>query len=259
MTGLAVLLVAALLGGCSTLRATPPVTPLPSDAAWSWNDVLGRRVDEEGRVDFRGIAADRGPLEMVVARVGLSAPGNDPAAFPTRADALAFHINAYNALAMYNVVRSDIPERLNLLDRVEFFKLTSLVVGGQAISLYDYENDVIRPLGEERVHFALNCMVVSCPRLPRGPFTAANLDGELDDATRLFLAEPRNVQVDDAGRVVRLSAIFDFYTADFLKRAPSLVAWVNRYRAEPIPADYRVEFLPYDWTINAQPHGRQGG
>ena len=253
MTGMVVLLVAALLGGCSTLRATPPVTPLASDAAWSWNDVLGRRVDEGGRVDFRGIAADRGPLEMVVARIGLSAPGNDPAAFPTRADALAFHVNAYNALAMYNVVRSGIPERLNLLDRVEFFKLTSVVVGGQAISLYDYENDVIRPLGEERVHFALNCMSVSCPRLPRGPFTAANLDGELDDATRLFLAEPRNVQVDDAGRVVRLSAIFDFYEADFLKRAPSLVAWVNRYRAEPIPADYRVEFLPYDWTINAQP------
>ncbi len=255
MTGLVAVLLAALLGGCSTLRATPPVTPLPSDAAWSWNDVLGRRVDEGGRVDFRGIAADRGPLEMVVARIGLSAPNNDPAAFPTRADALAFHINAYNALAMYNVIRSGIPERLNLLDRVEFFKLTRLVVGGQAISLYDYETDVIRPFGDERMHFALNCMSVSCPRLPRGPFTAANLDGELDAATRFFLAEPRNVQVDPARRVVRLSAIFEFYAEDFLKHAPSLVAWVNRHRAEPIPADYRVEFLPYDWTVNTQPRG----
>ena len=255
MMGLVALLVAALLGGCSTLRATPPVTPLPSDAAWSWNDVLARRVDEGGRVDFRRIAADRGPLEIVVARIGASAPNNDPAAFPTRADALAFHINAYNALAMYNVIRSGIPERLGLLDRVEFFKLTSLIVGGREISLYDYENDVIRPLGEERVHFALNCMSVSCPRLPRRPFTAANLDGELDEATRFFLSEPRNVQVDRERRVVRLSAIFDFYAADFLQRAPSLIAWVNRYRAEPIPANYRVEFLPYDWTINAQPRG----
>ena len=33
MMGLVALLVAALLGGCSTLRATPPVTPLPSDAS----------------------------------------------------------------------------------------------------------------------------------------------------------------------------------------------------------------------------------
>lgn len=115
---------------------------------------------------------------------------------------------------------------------------------------------MIRPLGEERVHLALNCMAVSCPRLPRGPFTAANLDGELGAATRLFLSEPRNLQVDPERQVVRLSAIFEFYTVDFLKRSPSLIAWVNRYRAEPIPSDYRVEFLPYDWTINAQPRGR---
>ena len=39
------------------------------------------------------------------------------------------------------------------------------------MSLYTLENDVIRPLGDERVHFALNCMVVSCPRLPRVAFT----------------------------------------------------------------------------------------
>ena len=102
-------------------------------------------------------------------------------------------------------------------------------------------------------------MSVSCPRLPRRPFTAANLDRELDEATRLFLSEPRNVQVDPARRVVRLSAIFEFYAADFLRRAPSLIAWVNRYRAEPIPADYRVEFLPYDWTVNAQPREPEGG
>ena len=48
-------------------------------------------------------------------------------------------------------------------------------VGGKTISLYKLENDVIRPLGEERVHFALNCMVVSCPRLPRAAFSAAAL------------------------------------------------------------------------------------
>ena len=214
---------------------------------------LGRRVDEQGRVDFRGIAADRGPLEIVVAGIARTAPNNAPGDFPTRGDVLAFHINAYNALAMYNVVRSGIPERLSLLERVDFYKLTRFVVGGRAISLYDYENDVIRPLGEERVHFALNCMARSCPRLPRGPFTGETLDGELDAATRVFLAEPRNVQLDPARRVLRLSSIFRFYAEDFLKRAPSLTAWINRYRTEPIPGDYRVEFTEYDWTINAQP------
>jgi hypothetical protein len=78
-------------------------------------------------------------------------------------------------------------------------------------------------------------MVVGCPRLPRAAFSADALDRELDAAAQLFIEEDRNVSVDPARHEVWLSAIFDFYTRDFLNRAPSLIAYVNRYRAEPIP------------------------
>ena len=85
------------------------------------------------------------------------------------------------------------------------------------------------------------------------PYTSRALMPCFDAAAREFFADPRHVQVDNAARVVRLSSILDFYPKDFLRRAPSLVAYVNRYRSSPVPADYRVAFLPYDWTINAQP------
>ena len=75
----------------------------------------------------------------------------------------------------------------------------------------------------------------------------------LERETRFFFAEPRNLQVDSALKVVRMSEILSFYPEDFLAKAPSLVAYVNRYRDAPMPADYRVEFIPYDWTINRQP------
>ena len=51
---------------------------------------------------------------------------------------------------------------------------------------------------------------------------------------------------------MELSAILDWYREDFLAVAPSLVAWLNRYRDEPVPEDYEVGFLPYDWTLNAR-------
>jgi hypothetical protein len=41
-------------------------------------------------------------------------------------------------------------------------------------------------------------------------------------------------------------------TENFLAQSPSLIAYINRYRGEPVPLDYRVEFFEYDWTINAQ-------
>ena len=116
-------------------------------------------------------------------------------------------------------------------DRIRFFYLTGLDVGGKPISLYALENHVIRPLGEPRVHFALNCMVRSCPRLPREPFDAARLDAQLDREARRFLNEERNVQVDPAARTVRLSSILKWYEADFLAAQPSLIAYVNQYRA----------------------------
>jgi hypothetical protein len=107
-------------------------------------------------------------------------------------------------------------------------------------------------MGDPRVHFALNCMSVSCPRLPRAGLTGNGLDQELDAAAREFVGEDRNVHVDRAARTVTLSGIFDFYTSDFLAKAPSLIAYVNRYRTDPVPTGYRVVFADYDWAINSQ-------
>lgn len=238
------------LTGCTTTLPVPLAATGDPDAAWA--RVLAQRVDAAGRVDFAGLAADPADLRSWVAAIARTAPNNAPAAFPSPADVLAFHINAYNGLAMYAVLAAGIPERLSLADRVRFFKLTRVVIGAVPISLYDYENDIIRPLGEPRVHFALNCMVVSCPRLPRRPFTAAGLDAELEAATREFFDDPRHVMLDAAARRVRVSAILDFYPADFLAKAPSLLAYANRYRTMPVPEDFTFGFLDYDWTINRQ-------
>ena len=93
-------------------------------------------------------------------------------------------------------------------------------------------------------------MVVGCPRLPRSAFTADMLDRQLDLAAQTFVGEARNVSVDPSRREVELSAIFEFYTKDFLDAAPTLIDYVNRYRIEKIPADIKVRFFDYDWTVN---------
>jgi uncharacterized protein DUF547 len=221
-------------------------------AEWesAWTAVLARHVDDAGRVDFSALARDHADLDRVVAFVAAVDPVSQPQRFPDRGSVLAFYINAYNALAMHGIVQAGVPESLGGLTKVAFFYFRTFDVGGKAISLYKLENDVIRPLGEERVHFALNCMVVSCPRLPRAAFRAEALEPELDAAARAFVAEVRNVSVDPVRREVWLSAIFDFYTSDFFDHAPTLVAYVNRYRSEAIPADFRVRFFDYDWTVN---------
>lgn len=233
-------------------HAEPQGTESSSVTEWeaAWTRVLQRYVDEAGRIDFPGVAANRTDLDRVMAFIAGVDPSARSGLFPSLQSKLAYYINAYNAMAMDGVIDAGVPVRFGLIGRIRFFYLRTFTVGGRSISLYDLENHVIRPLGDPRVHFALNCMVVSCPRLQRTAFTARNLDRELDDVARAFVAEDRNVHVDAGQRVVHLSAIFDFYTDDFLARAPSLIAFINRYRTQPIPKDYTVRFLDYDWTIN---------
>ena len=249
----AVLLLTAL-AGCAvnvsapkTASAAEPASAGAAEKAWA--RVLSKYVDEKGRIDFVGLSRDRADLDAYVAWIGRVSPVNTPAAFPSKESKLAYYINAYNALAMYNVIESGMPKDLNAA-KVKFFYRNKLELGGQKMSLYDLENKIVRPMGDPRIHFALNCMVRGCPRLPREPFRADQLDAELEATAQYFLNEERNVKVDADKQTVRFSQILQFYTEDFAKKAPSLIAYVNKYREAKIPDSYRVEFIPYDWTLN---------
>lgn len=222
--------------------------------AWleAWEAVLRQRVDAEGRVDFAGIAAAPGALTDLVRWVGAHGPRMRPELFASPAQVLAYHCNSYNAIAMWRVVQAGIPERFHVLARYQFFLNSAVAVDGGFTTLKQYEDEVIRPLGEERIHFALNCMVRGCPRLPREAFRAERLEAQFGAVTREFCDSPYHIR--PAAGVVEVSEIFRFYTNYFVPvKAPSLLAYVNLHRREKLPADLRLGFFAYDWTINRQP------
>ena len=244
-------LVVVMSAGCSTLVPAPTVPVPTTEAAHAaWGRVLAGFVNARGEVAFDALARERSDLDRYV-RFVADTPLDDLQDGPER---LAHMINAYNALAMFNVLQSGIPATHAGLNKVSFFLLRKLDVGGQAMSLYSFENDIIRPYtrarADPRVHFALNCAAVSCPVLPRMPFTAAALDAELERESRAFFARLENFRVDTASRTVWLSEILNFYPEDFVPRpAESLIAYANRYAPQAAPLDFAVRFTPYDWTI----------
>jgi len=127
-------LLQALLAGCSVLVPTPDVAPPPTaqSALAAWARVLARHVDAAGEVDFAALAADRADLDRYVrhvAQVPLESVPDGPAR-------LAHMINAYNALSMYNVLDSGIPATHAGWAKVRFFVLRQFDIGGRALSLY---------------------------------------------------------------------------------------------------------------------------
>src|SRR6266567_3254461 len=173
-------------------RVAPPAMPAPDapTAQKAWANHLSRFVDEKGRMDFRGMAQSPSDLETYLAR----AAEIGPESFSTREAKLAFCINTYNAVAMYDIIKSNFPPDLDKV-KVTFFYKNRFEIGGRYTSLYDVENKVIRPMGDPRVHVALNCMARGCPRLPREPFRADMLDAELQASAQYFFNEARNVEL----------------------------------------------------------------
>ncbi|MZG53739.1 MAG: DUF547 domain-containing protein [Nitrospinae bacterium] len=243
------------LSGCAT-KVSPPGLIFSSENAdfngqASWEKVLKKYVNKEGKVAFKKLASDYSDLLFYLDHIAKY----DPDKSQGREQKLAFYINSYNALAMYGVIFHKIPKDFNrFIDRARFFKFTEFNISGRQISLYDYENKIIRPAGDPRVHFALNCMVVDCPRLPDKPFIPEKIDSQLNDAAVEFLNDPKKVFVDPLEKEVTVSEILKFYEEDFVnpKQAGSVLEYINRFRKEKIPSSYKVRFFNYDWTVNGQ-------
>ena len=248
-----------LLGGCTTVVQVPDdahatLVTLP-EAEAGYARVLDRHVNDRGEVAFEALRDDRSnlsglpALERYVRAIGRTPldgfSGNDAR--------LAHMINGYNALSMYNVIASGIPETHAGLAKVRFFVTRQFLIAGKPLSLYAFENDIIRKLDEPRVHFALNCSAVSCPVLPRKMFTTQGLNEALDRETRAFFERPENLRVDDASRTIFFNEILSFYTQDFAPRhALTLIEYAARYASRDLPRHYAIAFTPYDWTIANQ-------
>ena len=274
------LFVCALLAvapACTTIQpqGAPEIAALPRVFSHeAFDAVLQRHVDTDGRVDYPALLADREPLDRYYASLGASSPDSHPELFADDAARLAYWINAYNASVLVAVLTHypidsvrDIrpPFPVFFLPKLAgFFLLQRITLGGNRTSFYALENSVVRKrFAEPRIHFALNCASVSCPRLPRSAFTGPGLEAELEREARRFVAERRNVDIDLENRRIALSSIFDWYNEDFLKipragEKPTLLNYLEpllapeKATALRACADCKVVFAPYDWSLNTQ-------
>ncbi|HVE15016.1 MAG TPA: DUF547 domain-containing protein [Elusimicrobiota bacterium] len=241
---------ALVMAGCARTMVVPPTSvSKPTSAPESWSRVLSRRVDARGRIDFAGLYADSADLDTFLGWVARVSPASQPGLFPTRADRLAYYLNAYNAWALKAAVSSGtLPE-----ERMEFFLLLRATVGGRAISLRSLKKSEIDPLGEPRTVFALSDGTIGAPRPFSEPFEGPKLEEQLRAAERSFLNDERLVRYDADGGVVRVAARLRERRRELLGKGGDWLALLNAFRDKPIPPGTRVEFLPDDADLNRQP------
>jgi hypothetical protein len=224
-----------------------------------WARVLERhteRVDAKvgTRVDYAALRSDADWRALTAALERF-----DPTTLASRRDRIAFWIDAYNVLAIRIVLEHWPVESIR--DIGSFFrpvwKREAGRIGGRGYSLDEIEHEILRPMGEPRIHGAIVCASISCPDLRREPYRPERLDAQLDDNVRAWLAhDDKGLAIDRAAADIRLSPIFDWFEEDFAA-AGGVLAFVARYA----PPDARawleanadradVSYFDYDWGLN---------
>lgn len=233
-----------------------------------WNALLQKHVrwlpdQKQSRVDYKGFMADRAELKAVLD--ALSAVSRTQFDRFSKPQQMAFLINAYNAFTV-ELILTRYPDLKSIKDlgsllqspwKRKFFKLL-----GEERHLDWVEHEMLRPnYAEPRIHAAVNCASIGCPALRNEAFTAVQLEAQLEDGMRRFMADrTRNRATAERAEI---NQIFRWFKEDFeqghlgMKRVEDLLArYAEQLSDDPAvqarlrQGQVRIAHLEYDWSLN---------
>ncbi len=214
-----------------------------------WDALLKKNVREDGLVDYKAFIKDQDRLKEYTKTLS----NNPPATSWTNNEQLVYWINAYNAFTIALVVKhypvksiKDIAGNIPMINSVwdlKFFK-----IGGIDFDLSTIEHEILRKkFDEPRIHFAINCASISCPKLRREAYTASRVDNQLEEQAVIFITSPNYNKITP--NHVYLSKIFEWFKTDFT-RNQDILQFLSQYTRVTFDDKVIFEYFPYNWNLN---------
>lgn len=215
-----------------------------------WDELTKKHVTEKGFLDYQGIIKDYSKLNKYLQQLSANHPNEKWSSNQRK----AYWINAYNAFTVKLIIDNypvkSIKDlggsiyRINTPWDIKFIK-----IGDAEYHLNDLEHNILRKEWEDaRIHAAVNCASVSCPRLRAGAFTADKLESQLDEQMRDFINDETKNVINE--KSAKLSKLFKWFSGDFKNNAPSVIAYINKYSETKLSEDADIDYLEYDWNLN---------
>lgn len=209
-----------------------------------WDSLLKKYVNQEGLVDYTGFKKDSLALQSYLDSLSNYTPDSSWSV----QELLAFYINLYNAHTVKLI--TDHPDVSSIKDIDGPWTKAIVPVGDKMLSLGGIENGILRKMNEPRIHFAINCASISCPKILTEAYTAAKINEQLERATRSFINSDKNdIQTNSA----QVSKIFDWYAKDYTQgKYKTVKEFINAYSNVKMDPSVKLEYKAYDWGLNAQ-------
>ncbi len=209
-----------------------------------WNGLLKKNVSGDGRTNYRGFIADRATLQAYLDLLSKNPPQESWA----KSEVMAYWINTYNAFTVKLIIDHYPVKSIKDIEKGKAWDNDFIMIGGKNYSLNIIENDILRKKYQDpRIHFALNCASVSCPKLLNAAFYPAQLETQLNNAARNFVNDHTRNTI--SAKSIKVSAVFDWYKSDFTKQG-SLIDFLNKYSNTKIESSAVISFQDYNWSLN---------
>jgi len=166
---------------------------------------------------------------------------------------LSFWINAYNFFTLVEVVEH-MPDITSLKDIG--WKNKKFKVAGKKYSLDHIEHQILRPLKEPRIHFAINCASVSCPSLKPIPFQSNKIDSQLNEVITNSFKNPLHLRIgkgfwDTGPNKILTTKLFRWFKQDFILKGKEPLRFILKYAPKRYKkySEYSTS-ISYNWKLN---------
>lgn len=219
-----------------------------------FDQLLQKYVDDQGMVNYKGLLTDRAKLKSYLSVLESNAPTKSW----TRDQELAYWINAYNAYTLDLILEhypvksiKDIGSTIKIPFVSTAWDIKFINIGGKEYDLNNIEHGIIRKkFDEPRIHFALVCAAVSCPKLQNRAYLPEKLDEQLTKAAKEFLANSAKNNIKNSNEAT-LSKLFNWYGGDFKKKT-TLIEYINQYAPTKLNKGAEIDWMDYNWALNEQ-------
>lgn len=217
-----------------------------SDLFFKKSDTFFKSTVENGKVAYATIHDNPAELnELMKLAKDISVSKEDALAYQ------AFWINAYNIAVIKGII--DHYPTKSPLSHAGFFDKITYELGGREISLNDIEHKLLRAqFKDPRFHFVLVCGALGCPPIINRAYFPKTLDQQLQEQTELAINGDYFITIDHKKKRIYGSQILKWYKEDFTDKDFNTIDFINSYRKEKIPNNYKLHYSTYNWSLNTQ-------
>ena len=213
----------------------------------TWNELLAKNVDSVGHVNYQGFIDEKEKFHTYLCALEQEAPQSDW----TENEKLAYWINVYNAYTVELIIQNYPVKSIKDLGG-KLFKINTswdikfIHIGDEIYDLNNIEHGIIRDeFNEARIHFAVNCASVSCPKLRNEAYVGSKLNEQLDDQVRAFVNDSTKNII--GAETAKISKIFKWFSGDFDLSIPD---FINQYTDVKMTDATAIDYFDYDWNLN---------